>query len=254
MKLEHEFTVPVPAAEAWSVLLDIERIAPCLPGATVTKVDGRDFDGKVKVKVGPITVTYNGSASFSEVDEAQRYAVITARGKEARGTGTANATITARLHEEGDHSRVSVVTDLAITGRPAQFGRGVMNDVGAKLLNRFAAALAEQLAADSAAPAEPAAPAESGVDDGAAASDAASAAEPAASTRTARPTQPAAPQAPRQATPRRPAAEPEPIDLLETAGAPVAKRLAPAAIVAVLLLLLRRRRRRRRQRRAVGRS
>jgi len=154
MKLDHEFTVPVPAAQAWPVLLDIERIAPCMPGATVTKVDGDDIEGTVKVKVGPITVTYGGSATFLEKDESARRAVVEARARETRGTGTATARVTAQLFDEGDRSRVAVTTDLAITGKPAQFGRGVMNDVGAKLLGRFADCLAAQLATD-----PPAAPA-----------------------------------------------------------------------------------------------
>jgi carbon monoxide dehydrogenase subunit G len=125
MRLDHEFTVPVPAAQAWPVLLDIDRIAPCMPGATITKVDGDDFEGTVKVKVGPITVTYGGTASFLEKDEAQRIAVIEARGKETRGSGTANARHHRAAVRHGDDStRVAVVTDLSVTGKPAQFGRG----------------------------------------------------------------------------------------------------------------------------------
>ena len=155
MQLDHEFTVPVPAAQAWSVLLDIDRIAPCMPGASVTKVDGDDFEGTVKVKVGPITVTYGGTASFLEKDESDRRAVIEARGRETRGTGTATARVTAQLHDQGESTRVVVSTDLAITGKPAQFGRGVMSDVGGKLLGRFADCLSRELAAG--APAPPAA-------------------------------------------------------------------------------------------------
>ena len=148
MRLDHEFTVPVSAAQAWPVLLDIDRIAPCMPGATITKVDGDDFEGTVKVKVGPITVTYGGTASFLEKDESTRMAVIEARGRETRGSGTATARVTAQLFDEGETSRVAVSTDLAITGKPAQFGRGVMNDVGAKLLRRFADCLAAELGSD----------------------------------------------------------------------------------------------------------
>jgi uncharacterized protein len=160
MRLDHEFTVPVPAAQAWPVLLDIDRIAPCMPGATVTKVDGDDFEGTVKVKVGPITVTYAGSASFVHKDEAARLAVIEARAKETRGSGTATARITAQI-TDGDpgSARVAVSTDLAITGKPAQFGRGVMNDVGAKLVGRFADCLAAELASDPALAAPAPAPA-----------------------------------------------------------------------------------------------
>ncbi len=170
MRLDHEFTVPVPAAQAWPVLLDIDRIAPCMPGATITKIDGDDFEGTVKVKVGPITVTYGGTASFLEKDEAQRIAVIEARGKETRGSGTATARVTAQLFDNGaDSTRVAVTTDLSVTGKPAQFGRGVMSDVGNKLLGRFADCLAGELAGNSmakpaAAPADAVpASAESGV-------------------------------------------------------------------------------------------
>jgi carbon monoxide dehydrogenase subunit G len=127
------------------VLLDIERIAPCMPGAALDSVDGDDFTGRVKVKLGPINLTYQGKASFIEKDEAAHKAVIDARGKDQRGNGTAAATITANLAAEGSITRVHVVTDLNITGRPAQFGRGVMTDVGNKLLGQFADKLAAQL-------------------------------------------------------------------------------------------------------------
>jgi uncharacterized protein len=250
MRLDHEFTVPVPATQAWPVLLDIDRIAPCMPGATVTKVDGDDFEGTVKVKVGPITVTYGGTASFLEKDEAQRIAVIEARGKETRGSGTANARITAQLFDNGDDStRVAVVTDLSITGKPAQFGRGVMNDVGNKLLGRFADCLAGELGGTSMATPAPApagaepASAESGVpgqsqtEAASANPDSASASESSA----AAGSQPA-PASVLDAPPR----EAQPIDLVEAAGGAVAKRVAPVigalALLAVLFVVLRRRR------------
>jgi carbon monoxide dehydrogenase subunit G len=145
VQLENSFTVPVPVDEAWRVLLDIERIAPCMPGAALDSVDGDDFTGRVKVKLGPINLTYQGKASFIEKDEAAHRAVIDARGKDQRGNGTAAATVTANLRAEGPITRVEVVTDLNITGRPAQFGRGVMTDVGNKLLGQFADKLAAQL-------------------------------------------------------------------------------------------------------------
>jgi carbon monoxide dehydrogenase subunit G len=159
VQLDHEFTIPVPVAEAWPVLLDVERIAPCMPGATVTKVDGPNIEGTVKVKVGPVTVSYNGTATFLETDEAARRVVLEARGKESRGSGTASARVTAQLHDEGGKTRATVSTDLSITGKPAQFGRGVMADVGNKLLGQFSDCLARKLAAgDEPAPAaEPAA-------------------------------------------------------------------------------------------------
>ncbi len=145
MQLENSFTVPVPVDEAWRVLLDIERIAPCMPGAALDSVDGDDFTGRVKVKLGPINLTYQGKASFIEKDEAAHRAVIDAKGKDQRGNGTAAATVTAKLQAEGSITRVDVLTDLNITGRPAQFGRGVMTDVGNKLLGQFADKLAAQL-------------------------------------------------------------------------------------------------------------
>lgn len=145
MNLDHEFTVPVPIDEAWRVLLDVERVAPCMPGATLLSVDGRDFTGSVKVKVGPITVTYNGKASFAEVDDAAHRAVIEASGKETRGAGTAAATVTTQLEARGSTTQVRVTTDLNVTGRPAQFGRGVMAEVGGKLVQQFATCLADEL-------------------------------------------------------------------------------------------------------------
>jgi carbon monoxide dehydrogenase subunit G len=145
MNLEHEFTVPVPIDEAWRVLLDVERVAPCMPGATLLSVDGRDFTGSVKVKVGPITVTYNGKATFAEVDDAAHRAVIEASGKETRGAGTAAATVTTQLEGRGATTQVRVTTDLNVTGRPAQFGRGVMAEVGGKLVQQFATCLADEL-------------------------------------------------------------------------------------------------------------
>jgi carbon monoxide dehydrogenase subunit G len=145
VQLENSFTVPVPVDEAWRVLLDIERIAPCMPGAALDSVDGDDFTGRVKVKLGPINLTYQGKASFIEKDAATHRAVIDARGKDQRGNGTAAATVTAKLQSEGAITRVDVLTDLNITGRPAQFGRGVMTDVGNKLLGQFADKLAAQL-------------------------------------------------------------------------------------------------------------
>ncbi|RFU20139.1 SRPBCC family protein [Geodermatophilus marinus] len=155
MQLENSFTVPVPIDEAWRVLLDIERIAPCMPGAALDSVEGDSFTGRVKVKLGPINLTYQGKASFVEKDEAAHRAVIDGRGKDQRGNGTAAALITAQLKEEGATTRVDVLTDLNITGRPAQFGRGVMTDVGNKLLGQFADKLATQLGQGDQPAAEP---------------------------------------------------------------------------------------------------
>ncbi|MEU8378918.1 SRPBCC domain-containing protein [Streptosporangium sp. NPDC048865] len=145
MRFEHEFTVPVPVDQAWPVLLDVERIAPCLPGAAVEKVEGDSFTGRMKMRIGPITVTYQGRAAFEKVDEDARSMTIRASGKEAKGTGTAGATVVARLHPQGGHTRVTVDTSFNVTGRPAQFGRGVMAEVGGKLVDRFSANLSHLL-------------------------------------------------------------------------------------------------------------
>lgn len=145
MRLEHRFTVPVPVEQAWAVLLDLPRVAPCMPGATLSGVDGDTFTGTVKVKLGPIALTYQGNGRFVERDEAARRVVLEARGKDVRAAGTAAATVTAVLIDAGDATDVEVYTDLTITGRPAQFGRGLIADVSGKLLNQFADCLASTL-------------------------------------------------------------------------------------------------------------
>jgi len=145
MELHHEFTVPVPVDEAWRALLDIERVAPCMPGASVEDYDGKTVTGSVKVKVGPITVTYRGTAVFEEQDESAHRMVLIASGRETRGQGTARATVTGTLSGQDGGTAVSVRTDLAVTGRPAQFGRGVLAEVGDRLVGRFSACLAERL-------------------------------------------------------------------------------------------------------------
>lgn len=146
MKLEHSFTVPVPPDEAWSVLMDVPRIAPAMPGATLEAVDGDEFRGRVRIKAGPITVSYQGVARLVDVDRDARRVVIEARGRESKGSGSVTATIVSTLHEvSGGASRVDVVTDLAITGRPAQLGRGLLQDVGGEIVRRFAENLAAQI-------------------------------------------------------------------------------------------------------------
>lgn len=139
MELVNEFRVPVAAAKAWQVLTDVERVAPCIPGAELLSVDGDDFTGAVKVKVGPITVSYKGEATFQEKDEAAQRVVIKANGKETRGSGTAAAVVTAQLKDEGSSGTlVSITTDLTISGKAAQFGRGVLADVSGHLIDQFA--------------------------------------------------------------------------------------------------------------------
>jgi carbon monoxide dehydrogenase subunit G len=155
MKLQNRFTVPVPVEEAWRVLLDVERIAPCMPGATLTSIDGDAFEGTVKVKVGPINLTYGGKARFVSKDDQAHVAVIDGSGKETRGTGTAKALITCRLLDKGATTAVEVDTDLNVTGKPAQFGRGVLADVSSKLVDQFAACLSDEITAGTPAPDEP---------------------------------------------------------------------------------------------------
>ncbi len=203
MDLTNEFRVPLGVDEAWAVLTDIERIAPCMPGATLESSEGDDYRGTVKVKVGPMTAQYRGTVRFVERDEAGHKAVLQAEGRETKGQGNAAAMITATITPDGDGSAVYVVTDLTISGKVAQFGRGVLGDVSARLMSQFVDCLEKDLAASM----EPAIPAAAG------------ASEPAAA----------------------PAAA-EPVDLVATAGAPVAKRAAPlVALVFLTYWLLRRR-------------
>jgi uncharacterized protein len=226
MEFVNTFTVPVGVDRAFEILTDLERVAPCLPGAVLEEVDGEAYTGRVKVKVGPIAVTYRGTAEITEKDAEAKHAVIHAKGKEARGAGTATADVAADLVSLGDaETEVTVTTDLTITGKPAQFGRGVMEEVGTKLIGTFADRLSAMIEED-----------EQG--GGAAAGDAlppATAAAPAD-------TVPAPAAAPTPASgPRRiapPAQEPEALDLMEVAGGAVTKRLVPLVVVALVLLLV----------------
>ena len=148
MKLENEFTVPAPLEQAWAVLLDVERVAPCLPGASVEPGgDEGEYAGMMTIKIGPITSRYKGTVKIERADAEARVAVMRAQAKDARGQGTASATITSSMEEVPDGTRVKVETDMRVTGPAAQFGRGVMQDVSAKLMTRFADCLAEQMQA-----------------------------------------------------------------------------------------------------------
>jgi carbon monoxide dehydrogenase subunit G len=148
MELEHSFTVPLPEERAWEVLLDVERVAPCMPGATLDSVDGDEIKGRIKVKVGPIAMTYAGTARFTERDPSDHVIKLEASGRETRGAGTASATVRSELEGQDGQTRVTVHTTLNVTGRPAQFGRGVMAEVGGKLIGIFASNLADMLAAE----------------------------------------------------------------------------------------------------------
>jgi carbon monoxide dehydrogenase subunit G len=222
MELTNDFKVGVPVERAWEVLTDLERIAPCMPGAQLQEIEGDEHRGIIKVKVGPITAQYKGTARFVERDQAARRAVVRAEGRETRGQGNASATITASLEESDGGTAVSVVTDLSITGKVAQLGRGVLADVSAKLLDQFVAALEQDVLSadhDAGPVVEP---------------EAAAAAEPeeVASVVSHNPG-----TAPVHRTIDSP--EPTPVDLLDTAGAPIAKRVAPVAAVLAVLWLLR---------------
>lgn len=231
MRFEHEFTVPVPVDQAWPVLLDVERVAPCLPGAAIDSVEGTDFTGRMKVKVGPITVTYNGKASFEEIDKDGHAVTLKASGRETRGSGTASATVHARLLDEGGHTKVTVETSFNVTGRPAQFGRGVMAEVGAKLIDRFAENLAELLRGDAGGAGA------TGAEAGEAKPVEAAAAE--AGQQRHLSAVPSERERPGAATRASRTAEEEALDLLEVAGVPVLKRALPAlgALAAVILVI-----------------
>jgi uncharacterized protein len=147
MKLENNFTIDAPVEKAWAALNNPETVAPCFPGATLTTYEGDSFAGTVKVKLGPIAMTYKGKGTYVTRDEAAHEVVIEANGRDSRGNGTANATVTASLAAEGaDRTAVSMVTDMTITGKPAQFGRGVISDVADKIIGQFAACVARKLA------------------------------------------------------------------------------------------------------------
>jgi carbon monoxide dehydrogenase subunit G len=222
MELNNEFHVSVPIDVAWAVLTDLERVAPCMPGAELQEVEGDEYRGIVKVKVGPITAQYKGTAKFVEKDDEQHRAVLLAEGRDTRGQGNASATVTAVAIPDDDGTTVSIVTELTITGKVAQFGRSVMADVSAKMLGEFADRLeADVLSQGSGS--EPGEPVAASPGEGTVTTEESES----PSVRTIRST---------------PA---EPVDLLGTAGPSLLKRIAPlAALVSVVLLLWRRHRRR----------
>lgn len=230
MELNHDFQVSVPIEQAWAILTDLERIAPCMPGAQLLEVEGDEYRGVVKVKVGPITAQYRGTAKFVDLDATAHKAVLRAEGRETRGQGNAAATVTATLEERDSGTQVHIVSDLEISGKVAQFGRGVLGEVSEKILGQFVSELEQNvLAGDGAAPS-------AGTESSAEPSDAAESV--------------VAPGPPDATTPeptRRvidsPAAAP--VDLLDAAGGSVLKRFAPIVIALIVLGVVRRVRRRR---------
>ena len=256
MELTNEFHVNVPVERAWAVLTDVELIAPCLPGAALEEIEGEEYRGGVKIKVGPITAQYKGKATFLEKDEANHKAVLRAEGRDTKGQGNANATITATLVSVGGGTDVKVVTDLTITGRVAQFGRGVLADVSAKLLNQFVDCLEhnvltqpETVAAEIAGASAEAAAEPSVVDVPVAAAVGAStgaitgvAGTTGASTAGATDTSSTEPTAPIRPAVRKIEYQPsKPVDLLDAAGTPLLKRAIPAGLAVFILLWLIRR-------------
>ncbi len=238
MKLENEFTVPASVDDAWKVLLDVERVAPCLPGAEVEKAEGDSYNGTMTVKIGPITAKYKGTIEIQEADETAHRAVMKAKARDARGQGGAQATITSTMESGDDGTRVKVETDMRVTGAAAQFGRGVMQDVSAQMMGRFADCLAGEMSGDGAKPEaeEAAAPA-------AAASSTADA-PTAAPLPDDVPTPPGAAEEPAPPSPAGERPTPDVLDLGEVGRGVLAKRAAPAvgvlAGVVVLLFVLRR--------------
>lgn len=222
MRIEDQFTVGIPVDEAWKVFLDLERIAPCMPGAQLQEVEGEEYRGIVKVKLGAITAQFKGVARFVEVDEKARRAVLRAEGREVRGQGNAAATVTATLTAAGEAAtEVSIETDLSITGKVAQFGRGVMADVSSKLMGDFARRLEEDMLGTGEPTQDPTIAAE----------PAGATTDPSAGSDEA----PASGTAPHLRTIEGP--EVEPLDLMAVAGSSVAQRAVPAAVLVVLLLL-----------------
>jgi hypothetical protein len=269
MELEDEFEVPLGVPETWSLLTDVGRIAPCLPGARLDEVVDGEYRGVVRVKVGPITVEYKGVASFAELDEVGRRVVLRAQGRETRGQGNASATVTATLVPVGAATRVAVSTELDISGRVAQFGRGALADVSSKLLGQFVKNLERDLMSGSEpvrndaersdlTMAVPVVTAESGAAHATSNGDQPpSASPPAGSAASAEPSPPGSePRAadPPERTRFQPEriGDPEPIDLGRLgAGAlarrvlPIARRAAPFVVLLVVAALLGRARRRR---------
>jgi carbon monoxide dehydrogenase subunit G len=258
MELTHTFTVPASVEDTWTAFTDLEMVAGCFPGAALTSVEGDDFQGTCKVKLGPISLTYAGSGTFLEKDDAAHRFVMEAKGKDKRGNGTAGATVTAALEDAGGGAtRAEVTTDLTVTGKPAQFGRGVIQDVSDKLLQQFLDCLEAKLSGEPEAEPEPepAHGAAEAAGAGSGAAEAGAGAAPAAGSATAPPG-----SAPGQG-PSQPAAEgahraPESDEALDLGATVIPillksywRQIAAGVLVLLVLRGLRRRRKRRRARR-----
>jgi uncharacterized protein len=245
MELINEFHVNVPIERAWVILTDVELIAPCLPGAALEEIEGEEYRGGVKIKVGPITAQYKGKATFLEKDAVAHKAVLRAEGRDTKGQGNANATITAQLTEKDGGTAVKVTTDLTITGRVAQFGRGVLADVSSKLLGQFVDCLEhnvltkpETVAAEVASASAATAPAAA---TSAATSTTNAAPSPSSSSPSSSAASDAKPDADKPTVRKIDYKAAEPVDLLGAAGSPVLKRAVPAGIAVLVLLWLIRR-------------
>lgn len=244
MKIENSFTIDAPIADAWELLTNIEWIAPCLPGAKLTdEVDGV-YSGSVKIKVGPVTAEYRGSAQFIERDDVNHKAVIDGKGRDSRGAGNAQALITAEMFDKGDQTQVDISTDLKITGKVAQFGRGVMQDVSEKLLGQFADCLATKLEGTSALEDVASASAEADEPDPAEEGDEASGLSSAAA-KTAGATGAAVAGAGAALTGAAGSLtssddddDDDALDLLDVAGGAVFKRLVPVALLLIAIIVI----------------
>jgi carbon monoxide dehydrogenase subunit G len=249
IELDNSFTVPVPPGQAWDVLLDVERIAPCMPGASVTSVEGDEIEGQVKVKLGPLSLTYKGTAKFTDKDQASHTISIEATGKETRGSGTASATVQANLTpgDSAGQTLVSIHTSLNVTGKPAQFGRSLLPEVSGKLIQQFATNLEAMINADSAAGQGTAAP-EAAADAGTAEAGAKTAANAAgAGAGVVQEPTGSAQAAPAAARPAAPAVkQEESLNAFKFVVVPILKRLIPVAAagaaIAVVFHRLRRKR------------
>jgi carbon monoxide dehydrogenase subunit G len=244
MEMDHSFTVPVPPDRAWDVLLDVERIAPCMPGATVEEFDGEVVTGRIKVKVGPVSLTYRGTAKFTERDPDAKVMVLEASGKETRGAGTASATVRASLEPEsgGQATKASMHTTMNVTGRPAQFGRGVMVEVGGKLVEQFARNLSELISSEGTAAADGAAGAaaaagDSAATDGASVGQATDTAGALATGPGSTQPNPTVPVAHTSSAPPAQASD-DSINLVKLVGPAILKRVVPVAVGTALLALL----------------